>query len=445
MAFLFGKNPQKKLDKAAAFLDRGDPVRALEVAIDFVNDKDQQHRRRAKDLVDRSRLALVERGVERSAAAEAEGDFAEAADWLRAAVHHCQDEERTRELERKLAAMERLVEAPPDERREAMRKTAAGLGLAGGGGSIVGGAPKIAFDDLSPDAPVDEIDLDTHYELLVETLVEGVAEAYRERPEEFRRAYVDLNEGKSKEALAAFDALAEADPDDGVVRFERGRARLMEGDAAGAREDFEVAWEVYGDGDVDETGSLSVPALWAESALAGGDAAAVAERLADLVDPRDTPGLVQLHGTALLAGERYDEALAVYSAARAHHSANEGIAVGVSSSLAGLGRRGEAMKVLEQSIAPSCAGGSCNRQKLPISCVRQLIAMHLADATEKGEPPAPRAEELFELLAFGLDGKFGAGDLELMARFHELLGEEEEAAELRARLAEGAQVAAASA
>jgi hypothetical protein len=103
------------------------------------------------------------------------------------------------------------------------------------------------------------------------------------------------------------------------------------------------------------------------------------------------------------------------------------------------------MGVLEESIAPSCAGGSCNRQKLPLSCVRQLIAMHLADATEKGEAPAPRAEELFELLAFGVQGKFGAADLELMARFHELLGEDEEAAELRARLAQGAQVAAASA
>ncbi|HMB54744.1 MAG TPA: hypothetical protein VKU40_15610 [Thermoanaerobaculia bacterium] len=446
---LFGRNPQKKLDKAAGFLDRGDPVRALEVAIDFVNDKDQQHRQRAKELVERARLALVERGVERSAAAEAEGDYTEAADWLRAAVHHCQDEAKGAELSTRLAAMERLAGEPPAERQAADEgddgeKKSTGFGL-GGGGSIMGGAPRIAFDDASPGAPGEEIDLDTHYDLLLETLVDGVANEYRDRPEPFRRAYVDLNEGRGAEALAAFDALAEEDLGDAVVRFERGRARLMEGDAAGAREDFEAAWEVYGDGEVDASGSLSVPALWAEAALAAGDTEAVAERLADLVDPRETPGLVQLHGTALLAGERYDEALDVYSAARNHHSANEGISVGLSSSLAGLGRRPEAMEVLEKAIAPSCAGGSCNRQKLPISCVRQLIAMHLADATEKGEAPARRAEELFELLAFGVQGRFGAGDLEMMARFHDLLGEEEEAAELRARLVEGAEAAAASA
>jgi len=342
--------------------------------------------------------------------------------------------------------MERLAAEPPAERFEVARRTAAGLGLGGDGGSALGGgAPALAVageaaadleEDVDDDEDGEPSDL---YDLLVDGLSDGVAERYRERPPAFRRAYLALNEGDATTALAAFDALAEADPDDPILHFERGRARLLLGNDAGARRDFEAAWPVFGDGDVDAGGSLSVPGLWAEAALALGDSAAVAERLADLADPRGEPHRVELYGAALIAVGRCEEAVDLFRRTRDHHGGRQEIDLGLAAALAGAGRRPQAMRVLEEAIAPSCAGGSCNRARLPLGCVRRLIALQLADAEEREAPPPQRTEELFELLAFGVEGRFGADDLKSMARFHDLLGDAEEATELRTQAAQAAR------
>ena len=117
---------------------------------------------------------------------------------------------------------------------------------------------------------------------LVGTLRDEVADLYLSRPLTFQKAHVDLNEGRLDEARAAYDQLVVADPDDAILRLERGRCRLMAGDPVGAREDLEAAWPALGDEPLDQQEKLSVPLLWAEACLEMDDAEAVIQGLTDL-------------------------------------------------------------------------------------------------------------------------------------------------------------------
>ena len=105
---MFRKDAGAELDKAAGWLEAGEAVRALETARRYVGDRDAAHRTRALELVTAARAALVRNGREKSAQAEAAGDFADAADWMRAAIQHAADDDAERAaLAERLATLER--------------------------------------------------------------------------------------------------------------------------------------------------------------------------------------------------------------------------------------------------------------------------------------------------------------------------------------------------
>jgi tetratricopeptide (TPR) repeat protein len=427
---LFRKDVAKELDRAHGWLTGGDPVRALEVARRFRDDKDPVHRTRARELAEQARHACLDRALEQAAAAEAAGNAEDAVDWIHAALQHVRDDGRRRDLENRLRALERqddsewdFTEAVAVERREAAE--------AGGGEETAEPEAAEAFD----------LDADSLYELLVDTLEDDVAERYADRSAEFRRAYVDLNEGRTEEALEVLHRLAEAAPSDPVLRFERGRLRLMHGDPGGARRDLEAAWAELGDAPVDRAGSLTLPALWAEATLADDDPEAVLDRLAEQADPRrgGHPDVTALYSRALISTERLQEARKLLAAAVEIHPKRQDFSHALARVLDRVGERGLAIACLETAIAPSCAGGTCSRPPLHVPSARALVALHL-DAGEAGEgnvkQAGRRAGEMLQHVANAQGGRFTLPDLRLLARFQDYRGDAEAAAEVRRKVEE---------
>lgn len=427
---LFKKDAGKELERAVGYLRDGNPQRALDNARRFIQDKDQAHRSRAQQIVQQAREALVVKTLERSAEAEAAGDPADAADWVRAALQHVDDEDRRRKLEERMETLERAAEQqkwaePPPP-------------------------PVLDGDrDDATDEPVFGLDLDSHYETLVGTLDSGVGEHYEDRPAEFRQAYVDLNEGRYEEAAEVLERLAEAAPDDPVLRFERGRVRMAREDHAGAREDFEAAWPAFGDDPVDLAESMTLPGLWAEAALADGDPQAVIDRLEEPAAPRrNNADLTSLYAQALVAAERWDDARAFLVPAGEAFPKRQDLSFMLGRVLHQVGERQLAVQCLERSIAPSCASGSCSRPPLHLPSLRLLAGLHLQEvearlgtegAERAVEKSLDRAEDLLRWIRGAQGGQLAPGDRLLLARYYEAKGDREAAEETRAeaqRLAE---------
>ena len=225
-------------------------------------------------------------------------------------------------------------------------------------------------------------------------LVEEVGDLYDQRPAAFRTAYIDLNEGRVTEALAAFEALAATVPADPVLQLELGRCRLMLGDPAAALADFEAVWETFGDDSIDLSGEVSLPGLWAEAKLALGDASSVLERLAPLAQPSaDRPTLSYHYAHALLAVDSA-ETRGFLASAASRFTGQPMFPYLLAGVLARSGDRQEAIECLEMAIAPSCASGNCKTPPKHLPSLRALVALYLEE-----ESGAARVHQLLEFLA----------------------------------------------
>ena len=201
---LGGGDPRRDLEKAEELLGRGEPTPALRLARRALKSDSLSQQNAAEALVRRAEEALATLALEKSAKSEEAGFFDDAAEWIETALDHIAEEGRRQELERRVADLRQRGE------RQALEKEAA--------------AAAASFAALRPDAgdgaaPELDIDADDHYEMLIGTLDADVAERYFERPAEFRQAFVDLNEGRAKDALATLEALVDEHPHDPVYRL----------------------------------------------------------------------------------------------------------------------------------------------------------------------------------------------------------------------------------
>lgn len=257
----FGKDPRAELTRGEELLAAGRAYEAIQVVrragtgLGFADDPEL--RERAREVERRSREALVESALAEAERTEADEDYDEAGDWVESALEHL-------EALARLGAADRDRAAELRRRRKSLRDRSR---QAGRQSSLLQ-----RFEDDGEIEGPDPLDVETRFGLLVGGLREDVADLYLHRPLPFQQAYVDLNEGRYGDALAVLDALAAEDPEDPVVRLERGRCRLEAGDLAGAREDFDVAAEAFGDEPLDEAGELSIPALQAEAGQSAGGA-----------------------------------------------------------------------------------------------------------------------------------------------------------------------------
>ena len=404
---IFSSDPAKDLARAEKLLARGSASEALDVAQRAL---DKGAGPGAETLVARAREALVASALESAGRAEASEYFEDAADWLQGVLEHV-DEARRKEFEHRIADLRRREE-------KASRPEIP---------SVIG------VVEASPEAEVEggSLDPDDLYEVYLESLREDVAPRFSGRPQAFRHAVVRLNEGDHKTALEALDALVAENPDDPILRLERGRARLAAEDAE-ASEDLERAWDALGAEPLDRAGHLSLPALWGDTRLSQGEAGLVAERLAPLAEPRGSDlELTKVFGQALLAQKQFEEAAPFLAQAWDSHPRVHDLPFLLALALRGRQNPDDAIAVLERAVAPACGPAGCSPSALHLPSMHLLMELHL----EAGDPE--RTRELLELVAGVRGGRLGRKELLLMAGYYDKIGDEGAARDARER-AEGA-------
>ncbi len=408
IAKLFGNNPARVLEKVEAELAKGQPGRALELLADLGQDLTAGHREHAKELGQRARAARLEQALARATQAEESGYLEDAAEWLALAIEDAPDEATRKSLaEQRENLGDAVKEILREERRQAR-------------------AERLAREAAVPQA--DDLPTttgDALYETLIMALRDDVLERYEERPEPFRHALLALNEGAFDVAMPVFEELASGAPDDPVLQLERGRCRLRTGDAAGALEDFEAAWKVFGDEPIDLALQVSLPGLWAEAALASGEPKKVVQRLARLAEPRNaTPEVAELFADALVGTDELEPARKYLARAVDRFHPRPELSWRYARVLDALGQPQAAIDTLEEAIAPACATGNCNRPAAHAGCFRLLIELYLEIAKDPHhrDEALERAGEVLAHMGVDQDGQLEPEDVELVERYHSLAG-----------------------
>jgi tetratricopeptide (TPR) repeat protein len=414
---LFGSDPKKGLAKAEEWLAKGRPDRALEMARKAANSDEIGDPDRAHDVARRAREQLLANALEMAATAEDSEFWEDALDWVDRALEQVDTPEKRAELEARRLEIEEKSQVEDEV------------------------VPVVEAEDVDDEIGAEGLHPDDHFDALVDMLDEEVAEAYRSQGEVFRDAYLELHAGQPEKALETLDALVDEAPDDPVRRFERGRARLLRADAPGAQEDFEAAWDQWGEIYLDRAGSLSVAGLWAEALLDQKKPEPILERLADVAQPRNgQPDLSLPYAIALVMAEKVEEATAFLGEAIGRFKEPDFPHL-LGQLLVKDDRPDEAVQVLETAIAPSCASGNCAKPPLHVPTARSLIDLYLG-REEPSEADLERTETLFTHLAQRLGGRLGWQDRMLLAKLRHHEGDEEAAAEEKAeaeRLKELAQ------
>jgi tetratricopeptide (TPR) repeat protein len=400
---LFGKDWSKELDRAEDLLRRDLPAPALEIATRAERKVEPVLRTRAADLAARARHALLASVLAKADAAEAGGYLEDAADWLLSAIEHEPIDSRRAKLEhRRRDLLDRAFDAAHP-------------------------APPAALM-ADGDHPVSDDAF--RYDTLVAMLDDELQHLYRDRPEPFRRALLDLNEGRASIALGTLEGLGNATPEDAALRLERGRARLLAGDAAAARDDFEAAWRSFGDHPLDANATQFAPALWAEACLAAGDAVAVVERLETLAAPATgPPEICRLYAAALLQAERLDAALGYLEAVTALLPDDLDLQVLLARARMADGDPLLALALLDAAMAPSCSAAGCGTPAPHPPAFRLLARLLL----RHGDDPE-RARALVAQLISSRRGAVSAEDLAVLAEYYSATGNPDAAREAAAEV-----------
>jgi predicted Zn-dependent protease len=260
-------------------------------------------------------------------------------------------------------------------------------------------------------------------------LNEGVAERYDDRPEAFQQAYVDLNEGRAADALPVFEDLVQQAPDDPVGALERGRCLLLLDRFEDAQSDFEAAWRAFGDAPLDAPGALSLPLLWAETAMELKQHEQMVERLAEpAAADKGQPALSHAFALARIELGQLEEVAKHLKACVKAFPREAVFPQLLAQVLVASDDSPGAIETLERAIAPACAGGGCRAPALHVPSVRLLAAILL----EQGGATS-RARELVELVVGSRRGKLEWEDLALLARCERQDGDESAFARLLAQ------------
>ena len=398
---LLKKDPSQELARARALLDKGEPERALKVARRLLK-RGGPTASQAQDLIEKAELTMVEDLLAAAGRSEQQDAFIDAADWIEAALPYVNDPVRTNELENQIRALRQRVGEETGPRFE----------------------PAPESGELEGD---EELDPQTHFYTLIGMLREDIADRYEQLPEAFREAFLQMNNGQIEAARATLDVLVESHPQEALIRFERGRCALMQGDAACAREDLDEVSAELGEEPLDLSGSLYVVGLWSEAMLTLEEAGPVVEKLAPIADPaRNNPGLSMLYAMALEKAGQPDEAANFLLQAGRRFDKDPNFPLQLARILARRGDHLHAIECLEASVAPSCSGGSCMGPAKHAPSLRLLISLYL-----ENELKTKRVEELMMHLEQAIGGFRLRGDLELLAKWHEHQGDKEAAEQAR--------------
>lgn len=286
--------------------------------------------------------------------------------------------------------------------------------------------PQMLFSDEGAIAEEEELP-ELRWERLLATLEEEWAEDYIERGPEFRDAVLALNDMHPDKAETLLTGLIEEDPEDPVLRFERGRANLALENFETAAEDLAFARKEIGFEPLDRAGLVQVGLLESD-ALISLKRPREAQALLDqaIEELGDDLSLLFLRGRVELALGDHDRVEQSFGRILIISPQLIDAAVLLAQSRLAREETDGAIEVLEQGIKKHCATGTCHMQQLSIPAGRLLASCHL----DKGER-LDRVEDLLQQVRASNEGHLEWEDHLLWGRLHKAHGDHEALAESR--------------
>ena len=396
---IFKKDWSAELDRVSGYLRDDEPVLALELLRKIERRVDGDLLSRARELIETSEIELFDSLLRRAQNSESQGELADAADWLLAAIDRCKTDAERKTIE--------------GRREELLRQIEDGINPFGNG-------PQVA-----PQAEWTESDTEFQFDALVQTLVPSMAELYLDRPIDFQSALVALNQGDATVAIEQLERLLTESPEDSILRLERGRAHLLLGNNDLARQDFEAVWDSLGTDDIDTAGSHSVPSLWAECTLET-DPEVVALRLEPLAAPHQaSTHLCELYAAALVRLGDTERAIPYLQSTLRNYPSEQRFSFLLARVLVEDGEVLEAIACLEAAVGPGCSSG-CAVGPRHLPSVRALATLYL-----NTESNLERVAELMAVVAQSQRGNLKNEDHLILARYYDLTGNEEAASSAR--------------
>lgn len=406
---LFAVDPRKEIAKAERWLD-DTPERAFQHLQGVLEKVPEEHKEVIGQALERTRSTLIERALEHAKASEEEEYFEDAAEWLESAIAHTTDEAQRQELQTRHREM---------QRRELILREEEASGDA-----------FTVQKTVEATVITHDLDSDDLFDAAVDVFREEVANRYRAQGEDFREFFLQLQDGELDGIEEGFSQIlaeaTEGSDTHAVVTLERGKLRLLLGDFENARADLEACRLAWGDDLLDLSESMSVPGLWAETALGMGDIDAILQHLQDLSDPglgRIDTVLPYSQALVLSGGAdgKMDDAATYLRRAVGTFPGHQELPLLYALTLQRSGDVQEAIACLEMAIAPSCASGHCRKPPMHIPSLRLLLALHLQQAG--GNASLDRIGELANLLQQHSAGQLSGDDHRLMAQVHGLHGD----------------------
>ncbi len=278
--------------------------------------------------------------------------------------------------------------------------------------------PQSLFSDEGAIPESDDLP-EIQWERLLATLVEDWAEDYAERGIEFRDAVLALNNMQPDVAKTLLTELIEEDPEDPVLRFERGRAYLALEAFAEAADDLAFAREEIGFEPLDNAGLVQVGLLEADALISLKRPKEARELLDRAIEELgDDLSLLFLRGRVELALAEHDRVEETFGRILLISPRLVDAAVLLAQSRLTREDTDGAIEVLEQGIKKHCATGTCHMQQLSVPAGRLLARCYL----DKGES-LDRAEDLLHQVRASNEGHQEWEDHLLWGRLHKARGD----------------------
>lgn len=390
---LFGAEPEQLLARASKALDGGLPAEALDLfeRAEQGAGEGSELATQAREGVGKAAAKLVEMNLREADLSQEAGDLEGAMYHLQTAQELCRDDRQRSRVTDRMAMMEDALAAEAEP--QALFTTEGAVG--------------------EDDAP------EVEWELLLGTLVDEVAEEYRERGASYRDAVLALNSGSIEEAVAGLEAYREEDAEDPLVRFELGRAYLSLERFDDAATELAAAREDIGFDPIDRAGMLQVGLLEADALLGIGKAREARALLdAAVEDQGENVSLMFLRGRIEMAMEDHGAVEETFGRVTTLAPKLVEGAMMLGQSRLQRGDPAGAAEVLETGIKRHCGTGTCQVQPVSAPAARMLVQCYLDQGVKLRD-----AEDLLLQIRGSQEGHITWADHLLWGRLHDARGD----------------------
>ena len=389
---LFGGDPEHQLQRGRKAFDAGQAAEALDLfrrVQEGAGERTELAEQAVAGIVEASGV-LVDLNLREADLCHEAGDLEAAVGHLQTALELAPDDQLRSRVQLRMGSLQDAMDAADE--------------------------PQALFNT---DGAVGEDDLpELEWERLLATLVDEVAEEYRDRDDDYRDAVLALNAGSVREAAEALEVIRDGDPDDPLVHLELGRAYLSMERFEDAVRELAVARNDIGFDPIDRMGLMQVGQLEAEALLGDGHLEKARALLEEAVeDQGENVVLMHLRG-------RIEHAMGDHEAVEATYGRVTTLAPQLVEGAMVLGesrlQRGEvdaAVDVLEAGIKRHCGTGTCQVRPVSAPAARLLVGAYMQQGAK-----LDRAEDLLLQVRGAQEGHITWSDHVLWGRLHKARG-----------------------